>query len=372
MKKSLILTVLLILVSLLPDVSADQQTVPAAVTPRLRLGMVVPLSGPLAFFGTDLMRAAKIFSADNPALGRHVEIIWEDSAYESRQAIAAFHKLVTAERTDVVFAFGGPMLSALAPLAEAKKIPFFASEAEKHDCEGRQYCSLFRNEEDQWGEATWRALRKQGKRHLGIVKNQNQFMDTFVDAIIRTKRADEVVEILLDVPPDVIDLRSAILPLRTKQFDALGVFLLPNSHRAFLNALRAINKPLQLIGVAEFLVEEHNKGYEELIEGTLVVAPYATPRFAESFQRDHGNSAGLYDASALYDFLTLLHEVAAAQPALRGLDLVNALHFQGIRHGVSGRYSQKRSPNGVYSINFPIAIYRVSRDGTAVDDVFEF
>ena len=68
------------------------------------------------------------------------------------------------------------MLSALAPIAQSKKVPFFATESEKSDCEGRTYCSLFRNEEDEWGKATWKVLRKYKKKNIGIVKNQNQFM----------------------------------------------------------------------------------------------------------------------------------------------------------------------------------------------------
>ena len=59
-------------------------------------------------------------------------------------------------------------------------------------------------------------------------------MDTFVNSIVRNKNDKEAAEILLDIPPQMGDLRSSILTLKSKKFDALGVYLLPTSHHGFL------------------------------------------------------------------------------------------------------------------------------------------
>lgn len=351
---------------------AQESILDEATDSRLRLGVIVPLSGPLAFFGNDFIRAYDLVRADHPEVDKAIRIYWEDSAYDSKQALLAFNKLVTADKVDVVLSFGGPMLSVLAPVAEKKKIPFFATESEKRDCEGRAYCSLFRNEEDEWGQATWRILRKLGKSNIGIVKNQNQFMNTFVNAIVRNKNDQETAEILLDIPPQMSDLRSSILSIKARNFDALGVYLLPTSHHGFLDAARTLNKTFLLFGVEEFLVKENNKGFEDFIEGALVVAPYATQSYRDKFESKYGHSAGLYYTPAFYDFVNLLEDTVTGNKSLRGLDLVNALHFKGEREGVSGKYSVKSSKDGVYSYSFPIAVYKVSNNGIAVEDVINF
>jgi ABC-type branched-subunit amino acid transport system substrate-binding protein len=352
--------------------AAEESKVNEAGDTRLRLGAVVPLSGPLAFFGKDFIRAFDLVKAAHPEIEEHIRVYWEDSAYDSKQALQAFNKLVTVDKVDIVLSFGGPMLSVLAPVAERKKIPFFATESERRDCEGRAYCSLFRNEEDEWGQATWSVLRKQGKTKIGIVKNQNQFMNTFVNAIVRNKNESESAEILLDIPPEMTDLRSSILSLKGKNIDALGVYLLPPSHHGFLDAAKNLTKNFVLFGVEEFLVKENNKGFEDFIEGALVIAPHATQSYRDTFEKKYGYSAGLYYTPAFYDFMVLLKDTVAANRKLRGLNLVDALHFKGEREGVSGRYSVKISKDGVHSYSFPIGVYKVSNNGPVVEDVINF
>lgn len=371
-RTSLLLIALALLLHLLDVALALDSDREQAATKKLQLGMILPLSGPLAFFGNDYIRAYEIFKSEHPEVENLIDIHWEDSAYESARAISAFNKLVGTNHADVVLSFGGPMLNALAPIAESRKVPFFATESDKRDCAGRRFCTLFRNEEDQWGQATWRTLRKHGKKNLGIIKNQNQFMNTFVNAIVRTKGADETVSIVLDVPPETTDMRSGMLSLKSKNIDALGVYLLPTSYHGFLNGLKTMRSSPLLVGVEEFLVKESNKGFESAIEGALVIAPHATPSYRAAFSSTYEVSAGFYYTPAVYDFFALLCDTLSARSNLRGLDLVDALHFKGTREGASGRYSVNVSAEGVHSYNFPIAVYKVSTQGITVEDVIEF
>gem|GEM_PF-4706934 len=364
---AIILTFFLAKIS--PVVSEEKPSTSSESKKPFTVGMVVPLSGPLAFFGQDYMHAYEIAVADRPELANLFSIRWEDSAYNPRQAISAFNKLLLVDSADLIFSFGGPMLNALAPLAEARKVPFYASESEKSDCEGRKFCVLFRNERREWGEATWYALRKRGLKNIAIVKNQNQFMNSFVNGIIETKRADESVSILIDVPPGTADLRTEVLKLRDTKFDALGVYLLPDSHHGFTNALRSISKRPLIFGVEELMHPENNRGNEDLVEGALVIAPWVSPQYKELFESKHGSSAGFFYTAAVYDLFNLLADTLKANPAARGLDLISSMRFSGTRKGVSGEYFVKVSDAGVTSYSFPIGIYR---QGSPVvqDDVF--
>jgi ABC-type branched-subunit amino acid transport system substrate-binding protein len=339
---------------------------------KINLGLIVPLTGPLAFFGQDFVRAAELAQEDHPEIKERINLLWEDSAYDSKQAVSVFNKLVSVDQADVIISFGGPMLSALAPMAEIKKIPFFATEAAKSDCEQKEYCSLFRNEEDEWGKATWQILRKNGKKNIGIVKNQNQFMNTFVDAIVRNKNDDEKVEIVFDVSPDTVDLKTNVLQLKSKNFDALGVYLLPGNHRGFLSALQHINKSFQLFGVDQLLVNDINQGFENLIDGALVIAPGSIQTYREKFERKHGYSAGVMYTPAFYDFITLLSDTLGEQKNLRGLELIKAMRFTGKRSGVSGSYSLKVSAKGVHSYSFPIFVYKTSKGQVSVEEEIIF
>ncbi len=343
-----------------------------SATIKIRLGLIIPLTGPLSFFGKDYVRAYEIAAEDHPELKDKIEFFWEDSAYDSKQAVSAFNKLVSVNKVDAVFSFGGPMLNTLAPIAEAKRIPFFASESAKSDCENKSYCILFRNEEDEWGKATWKVLRKRGMRNIGIIKNQNQFMNTFVEAIVRTKNKDENVEVLLDIPPEMVDLNSSILPLKDKKIDALGVYLLPGSHHGLLRALRSINKKLPLFGLEEFMVKESNAGFEDLINGVLAIAPAAIDSYRGKFESKFGNSPGFFYTPAFYDFCMLLKDTITKEPTARGIELIKALRFTGERSGVSGNYANKVSATGVHSYSFPIAAYKVENGKAGVVEIINF
>lgn len=340
-------------------------------TTKVKLGVIVPLTGPLGFFGSDFVKTFDLVKESHPAIDELLDITWEDSAYDSKQAISAFNKLVATRRADIVLTFGGPMLQALAPLAEQRKIPFFATESETRDCEGRTFCSLFRNEADEWGHATWHVLRERGSRRIGIVKNQNQFMDTFVNAIMRTKRAEEDVQVLLDIPPETVDLRTHVLTMRSNNIDALGIYLLPDSHNGFLSAVKGLNKKFPMIfGVEQLLHTEINKGFGNIISNALVVAPASTDQYRQTFHGQHGHSAGFMYTPAFYDFLVLLKDVVSSNPTARGEALVSLMRFSGKRTGVSGSYSVKVAANGVHTYSFPISVYQVGDNAvTAVETI---
>jgi hypothetical protein len=198
-------------------------------------------------------------------------------------------------------------------------------------------------------------------------------MNTFVNAIVRTKRDDETVDILLDVPPETTDMRSSVLMLRSKQVDALGVYLLPASHQAFFSALRNMNKTYPMIlGVEQLMFKELNKGFERIINNAFVIAPASTEEYRERFYSRFGPSAGFYYTPAFYDFLVLLKDVISRNQTLRGADLVKAMRFDGVRTGASGSYSLKVSQKGVHSYSFPIGVYRVRDGGVSVDEVINF
>jgi ABC-type branched-subunit amino acid transport system substrate-binding protein len=351
-----------------PQLSAEEPQ--KLVNKKIHLGVIVPISGSLGFFGKDIVRAIDLAKERHPEIDELIEIHLEDSAYDAKLAVSAFKNLASVKQIDVAMAFGGPMLNALAPLAEEQKIPFFATESEKSDCQGRAFCSLFRNEEDEWGQAVWHLLRKNGKKNIGIVKNQNQFMNTFVDSIIRNKREGESVNVLLDLPPEALDLRSHILALRSKQVDALGVYLLPGPHHTFLAALKSMNKAYPLIfGVEEFLEEANNRGFESILETVRVIAPTATTEYRQMFEARFGESPGFYYTPAFYDFMVLLKDVMSGNPDLRGADLVKAMRFDGKREGASGTFSVKVSKDGVCSYSFPIAIYRVVNKKITIEEL---
>jgi ABC-type branched-subunit amino acid transport system substrate-binding protein len=340
---------------------------------KFKLGVIIPLSGDLAFFGQAHMNTAKLLHEDLPKFAGRVEIIYEDSAYDAKKAVAAFRKLVSIDKVDAVFSFGGPILSVLAPLAENEKIPYFTTESEVKDAEGKHFVSLFRNEAGEFGRALWDELRVQKKTTLGIVKNQNQFMDTLVNGISDSAIGSEKVDILVDVPPGTTDFRSAILKLKKKKYDLLSVFLLPGSHRAFVSQAKNAGIKGPFVGVEQFLVPEENAGLESYIEGTMVVAPFVTEDFRQRYKKDFLTELGVEYCVGYYDFLKLLNQtVASMNNDFSDKEIfLSKMRFVGEQVGISGPFVVKTTSSQAIYYSFPIAIYKVVQGKLAPHRFFE-
>ena len=105
-------------------------SLPLFLTPvcaeTVRLGAILPLTGPAARIGAGQMRAlqgaVREANARGAAPGHRIEIVFEDSAAKPGQAIAAFRMLTRAPRVEVIFvSYSGPAL-ALAPLAARDRV----------------------------------------------------------------------------------------------------------------------------------------------------------------------------------------------------------------------------------------------------------
>jgi branched-chain amino acid transport system substrate-binding protein len=98
----------------------------AAQAQPLRLGAVLPLTGPAAVIGTQEQRgilfALQHANAKGGVAGHQVECLFEDNQAKPDQSVLSFNKLVDLQSVPAVFTgFSGPSL-AMAPLATRKKV----------------------------------------------------------------------------------------------------------------------------------------------------------------------------------------------------------------------------------------------------------
>lgn len=329
---------------------------------RFKLGVIIPMSGDLAFFGKGHTVAANLFEEDFPSIERNFDVVYEDSSYDSRKAVLAYTKLKAVDKVDAIFSFGGPMLASLAPVAEADKMPFFAPESEPRDVAGRKYVSLFRNVTAEFGKVFWSEARNRGFKKIGIVRNINQFMDTFVRGLTEASNpADgEQVETAIEVAPGTVDLRSEVLRVKGQKFDALGIFLLPGSHRAFLMQAKTLAMKSPMFGVEEFFEPHENQDLAEFIEGTVVIAPNVSERFRTRYREKYKSDVSVEYGGEYYDFLVLLNETLARRDSKPSRDEFLAdMRFAGEKSGQAGKYVVKETADRAVYYSFPIAIYAV-------------
>src|ERR1700760_216490 len=92
----------------------------------IKLGGILPLTGPGALIGTAEMRGVQFAidqaNAKGGVRGNQIEVLFEDNQAKPDQSILSFNKLTDLQHIPVIFTgYSGPSL-AMAPLATRKKV----------------------------------------------------------------------------------------------------------------------------------------------------------------------------------------------------------------------------------------------------------
>lgn len=122
---------------------------PALAQETVKIGLLVPLTGPAAADGLSVLNAVKIavdrVNAAGGVLGKKVELVYYDDRTDPKEAVAVAYKLI--EKDKVVAAVGGSYsmpTRAVAPIFQESRIPLVAAYAVHPDItKAGEYC--FRN-----------------------------------------------------------------------------------------------------------------------------------------------------------------------------------------------------------------------------------
>jgi branched-chain amino acid transport system substrate-binding protein len=106
----------------------------ARAADAVRIGTILSVSGPAAFLGQDMKDGAQLavdeINASGGIDGRKIEWTFYDSQSHTQQAIAEARRLISSDGVEMIVG-GGSMSGialAMAPMAEAAKIPFISTE----------------------------------------------------------------------------------------------------------------------------------------------------------------------------------------------------------------------------------------------------
>jgi len=120
--------------TLLGAATAGWENIRASAADPIRVGTILSVSGPAAFLGQDMKDGAQLAVDEiNDAGGiggRKIDWIFYDAHSQTQQAIAEARRLLSNDGVDIIVG-GGNMSGialAIAPMAEAAKVPFVSTE----------------------------------------------------------------------------------------------------------------------------------------------------------------------------------------------------------------------------------------------------
>ncbi len=301
----------------------------------VKLGFMGPLTGDAASYGQSIKKGVDL--ALKEANFDDVEIIYEDSKCEGKDAVSAINKLVNVDK---VIAIVGEVCSgatlAAAPIAESNKVVLIsASSTSPRITTSGDY--IFRTVPSDAFQGAFGAnlIYQKGKKKLAILYSNEEYGVGFKDVLERTFQGEIVASEAFD--RGATDLRTQITKIKEARPDA--IYIISNSPDSAVAALKQI-KELRIFG-ATLYGSEGLKGPEvaETKEAENLIVTSVTSgtfEFDLKYLDEYDEEPGPFAAQA-YDAMSALARTLK-KGVSTGEEIKNELYSTTF-DGASGRIS---------------------------------
>ena len=326
-------------------------------TVPLKVGIIAPFSGPLAEYGQALKNGIDLARADSPAIATNCNFAFEDSKYDPKTAVSALQKLVS-DKFAVIYNWGGPTSSAVAPLAERLHVAMFVLSMDPRLSKGSTRVIRFANSGAEYGEQLAKALKASGLHRVGIVRAENDYLNDVLGGLRRRAPPELYVEEIATYLTSDADFRSSVTKIRATKFDAIGVFLISGQVSVFHRQLNEQHLNIPTFGTDFFESTSEVTAAGRAIEGAIFANNAVDSDFQSVYKSKFGNDYQITYAANGYDFATLIcHDFPSKQPALSANDVLEQIKHVSSK-GKLGPYAYRNEDGDKY-ISFPIVIRKI-------------
>lgn len=326
-----------------------------------KIGVLVPLTGPLAEFGIAVKNGFELAQLEHPERFAKLGFVFEDSRYDAKTSITALSKLAWRRDISLVYNWGTATGEALAPVAEAREIALITNSQTPSLSENREYVLRFVNPAEDFSKALLKSLRQRGMKRIAVVKAELGYINELLEGVQRNLAMDETLEVVDTYSPEEQDFKSTITKLKAKDYDAVGVFLITGQISQFYRQAAAQNLSVPTFGSDFFESRAEIADAGPSIEGAFYSNVVVSDAFKTKYFERFGSDTHLTYASNAYDFALLSADLFAnfapgesAAATLRRYQEVQS------RDGTSGEFAYKETLQGDKYFTFPIGVKQIT------------
>ena len=314
----------------------------AVPQPHFKVGVITPLSGPVAPMGDAFRKGFELYERDNPACKEKASLIFEDGRYDGKVTSLAFQKLTSVDRVNLTVVWGNTPASVCAPMAETNKAPLLAV-AYTPEAKNRSYVMTFGPKTKMLSRKiaeefkTWK-LQKPAAITVNIGNTLEEI--GYVKDILGGKLDVRVVA------TEETDFRSILTQLRGKGVDGLLAFVLPDQAMSLARQAAELNYTPPMIGADIFADLSFGSRVSALLPRLAYVYSSVDPQFVDRSKKDLGSSSYFFEVASGYTLGELACRLGAKAGPDRDLDVlahVKGMNFQtspigGLTYAEDGEY----------------------------------
>lgn len=249
--------------TLLGAATAGWGSLRAKAADPVRIGTILSVSGPAAFLGQDMKDGAQLavdeINQGGGIGGRKIEWIFHDAQSQTQQAIAEARRLLSNDGVEIIVG-GGNMSGialAIAPMAEAAKIPFVSTEGASaivNPVAERRF--VFKSTVDDYLVLQRAAdyFDKKGLRKIGLLADTSGFGQGATEQLKIVAKERNLDAILESFAPNDTDLVPQLSRIRDAGAEAVICWTVTPAGVVFL-------KQAQQLGLDEKLTLVHSYGF---------------------------------------------------------------------------------------------------------------
>jgi len=259
----------------------------------IKIGAILPLTGPLAFMGTPVKNgmelAKEMINEELLKEGKNYrfEIIIEDSKGDPKTGVTNLQHLLVTHNPKIITAFLTGVCLAIKPIAEKEKILFFAQTVSPVIAKDRNYTFRFhysfKEEGKKIAEYLNKKIMKKEIKTIGFIYSNDPSTTYEVEEIIIQNLLLENRKILKEsFHVGEKDFKGIVSKIKTHSLDAIGVFGYGPDVRSILKVLAElrVNEDKIIFGNLGFI--EIDKVPYEIVKNAI----FALPPFLISSHKD--------------------------------------------------------------------------------------
>ncbi len=255
---SLLIIIFLLIISFKNDFFEKENFVQD--TQEIKIGVIIPLTGPTAPYGLETMRAVKVFSSLPPSEKIHYKFLLEDGQCgQGNSAITAAKKLLEQDKVKFLIVGCTGEVMQMASYIEASKILLISVLGSHPDLPKageyiyRTYYSI-----DQGVKLISDYAKNHGVEKLGVITETSAFTAAIKNEL--QKNFNEKDLVLEDINPQETELRSPLLRIKSKDVDAY--YVNAGSPATYQNII----KNMKNLGISQKIYSYYNPGEKSSIQ----------------------------------------------------------------------------------------------------------
>ncbi len=326
-KISLISSVLLLLFALLLAGCSAKQETKQTQNQKIKVGVMLPLSGDAASYGVSVQKGIELAKKD--LKNDNVELVYEDSKCNAKDAVAAMTKLATVDGVKAVI---GEVCSSAtlpaAPIANQYEVVLISPSATSPKLtDAGDYIFRVVPSDALQGDFAANLISKKGFKKLAVLHTNEDYGLGFATVLQDSfKKLGGEVASVQKMNSGETDLRTQLLKIKESNPDAISIASnSPDSSAAALKQIKELGIKAQIFGSEALYGQTIIDAAKDAAEGlTVTSVTSGTTDFAAKFKAEYKTDVTPFSAQG-YDCMTAVG-LAIQQGALSGKEIKDKLY----------------------------------------------